>query len=41
VAREAGALTPGRVLTAHIAMFFTLRNDRILRQENYDCFAPF
>jgi ketosteroid isomerase-like protein len=41
VAREAGPLKSGRVLTAHVAMFFTLRGDRVLHQENYDCFVPF
>lgn len=41
VAREVGALKPGHVLTAHVAMFFTLRDGRVVHQENYDCYGPF
>jgi ketosteroid isomerase-like protein len=36
-----GSLAPGDALTAQCAMIFELRDGRILRQRNYDCYAPF
>jgi ketosteroid isomerase-like protein len=35
-----GTLAAGDQMTAHFAMFFLLRDGRIARQHNYDCFAP-
>lgn len=35
-----GTLAPGETMTAHFAMFFELRDGRIFRQRNYDCFEP-
>lgn len=40
LAHDAGAMSAGDVLTAHLAMFFTVRDGRIVRQENYDCYEP-
>jgi ketosteroid isomerase-like protein len=36
-----GTLADGRGLRADSSMHFTLRDGRIARQENYDCFHPF
>jgi ketosteroid isomerase-like protein len=35
-----GTLADGRRMTADSSMHFTLRDGRIARQENYDCFHP-
>jgi ketosteroid isomerase-like protein len=35
-----GTLADGSVLRADSSMHFTLRDGRIARQENYDCFHP-
>jgi ketosteroid isomerase-like protein len=34
-------LAPGDALTAQCAMIFELREGKIFRQRNYDCYAPF
>lgn len=36
-----GALKPGDAMVAHICMVFTLRDGKIVRQVNYDCYQPF
>jgi ketosteroid isomerase-like protein len=33
-----GARPPGSIMRAHMAAFFELRDGRILRQRNYDCY---
>jgi ketosteroid isomerase-like protein len=35
------SLRPGYTMRAHFAMFFEMKNGRIHRQRNYDCFEPF
>jgi ketosteroid isomerase-like protein len=35
-----GTLEPGSTMKAHFAMFFELRDGRIVFQRNYDCFEP-
>lgn len=35
-----GELSAGSEIRAHFAMFFELRDGRILKQHNYDCFDP-
>ena len=35
-----GDVPQGAALKAHFAMFFELRDGRIARQHNYDCFEP-
>lgn len=36
-----GTLKPGEAMVAHICMVFTLRDGKIIRQVNYDCYEPF
>jgi ketosteroid isomerase-like protein len=36
-----GSLAAGDEMRAHFAVFIELRDGRILRQRNYDCFEPF
>jgi ketosteroid isomerase-like protein len=36
-----GSLPVGGTMRATLAVFFTLREGRILSQHNYDCFEPF
>ncbi|HET9957088.1 MAG TPA: nuclear transport factor 2 family protein [Polyangiaceae bacterium] len=36
-----GSIPAGGTLRAACAMFFTVREGRIVRQHNYDCFDPF
>ena len=36
-----GALKPGDTMVAHIRMVFTLRDDRVIAQHNYDCYEDF
>ena len=36
-----GAISAGEAMTAHIAMFLTWRDGKIISQRNYDCFEPF
>jgi predicted ester cyclase len=33
-------LPKGREMTAHLGVFFVMRDGKIARQENYDCFEP-
>lgn len=35
-----GTLAAGATMKAHFAMFFEMREGRIHRQRNYDCFEP-
>lgn len=36
-----GALAAGEEMRAHLAMFITWREGKIVSQRNYDCFEPF
>ena len=36
-----GNVPAGGTVRAHLGMFFTFRDGRILRLHNYDCFEPF
>jgi ketosteroid isomerase-like protein len=36
-----GKTPAGEPITAHFAMFFEMRDGKIWRQRNYDCFAEF
>lgn len=36
-----GKLAAGDTMTAHLAMFITWRDGKIVSQRNYDCFEPF
>ncbi|MES1174762.1 MAG: nuclear transport factor 2 family protein [Myxococcales bacterium] len=36
-----GTVPAGGTLRAHLGMFFTFRDGRILKLHNYDCFEPF
>jgi hypothetical protein len=36
-----GSVPAGGTLRAHLGMFFTFRDRRILKLHNYDCFEPF
>ncbi len=36
-----GALQPGDAMVAHICMVITLRDGRVVRQVNYDCYEDF
>jgi ketosteroid isomerase-like protein len=36
-----GLLRPGDRMRAHFALFIELRDGKIIRQRNYDCFDPF
>jgi ketosteroid isomerase-like protein len=40
LATAAGPLTAGTELRADCCMVFTVRDGRIVRQENYDCYHP-
>lgn len=40
LADDAGALPAGGLVTAHLAMFFSVVDGRIVRQENFDCYEP-
>ena len=40
VAVDAGPLTAGQKLVAHIAQFATIRSGRIARIETFDCYEP-
>lgn len=36
-----GSLAAGQTMRAHLAMFLTWRDGKIVGQRNYDCFEPF
>jgi ketosteroid isomerase-like protein len=36
-----GTLAPGDPMRAHLAIFITWRDGKIVSQRNYDCFEPF
>jgi ketosteroid isomerase-like protein len=36
-----GSLPAGGLMKAHLAMFITWRDGKIVSQRNYDCFEPF
>jgi ketosteroid isomerase-like protein len=36
-----GALAAGEQMRAHLAMFISWRDGKIISQRNYDCFEPF
>lgn len=36
-----GRLMPGDAMVAHIAMIFTVKDGKIVRQVNYDCYEDF
>ena len=38
---EAGPLSPGDVLVAHMAGFLTVRDGLVAEHETYDCYEPF
>ena len=40
VAKDLGPFTAGQRLTAHIALFATVRGNRIVHQASYDCYEP-
>jgi ketosteroid isomerase-like protein len=40
IAIPVGDLPAGSKMEAHFAMFFEIREGRILSQRNYDCFLP-
>jgi ketosteroid isomerase-like protein len=39
--RALGSLPAGALMRAHLAMFITWRDGKIVSQRNYDCFEPF
>lgn len=41
LASDVGPLRTGDTMKAHCAMVFEVRDGRIARQRNYDCFEPF
>ena len=40
LAVDAAPLRAGSTLRARLAMFFIVRDARVFRQENYDCYEP-
>jgi len=36
-----GKLQPGAEMKAHFAQFYEFKNEKIIKQRNYDCFEPF
>jgi len=36
-----GKLAAGDIMRAHLGMFLTWRDGKIISQRNYDCFDPF
>ena len=41
LAKDAGPLRKGQRLHTYSVLIFTFRDDKIIRQEAYDCYAPF
>ena len=41
IAQDAGPVTAGQTLTAHIAQFVRVRDGQIEQIETYDCYEPF
>jgi ketosteroid isomerase-like protein len=38
---DAGPLSRGDAVTAHVASLLTVRDGKIVDQETFDCYAPF
>jgi hypothetical protein len=41
LAKDAGALRRGQLLHTYSVLIFTFRDEKIIRQEAYDCYEPF
>ena len=41
LAKDAGSLRRGQRLHTYSVLIFTVRDDKIIRQEAYDCYKPF
>jgi ketosteroid isomerase-like protein len=41
LAKDAGSLRRGQRLHTYSVLIFTFRDDKIIRQEAYDCYEPF
>jgi ketosteroid isomerase-like protein len=41
LAKDAGSLRQGQRLHTYSVLIFTFRDDKIIRQEAYDCYEPF
>jgi ketosteroid isomerase-like protein len=41
LAKDAGSLRRGQPLHTYSVLIFTFRDDKIIRQEAYDCYKPF
>jgi SnoaL-like domain len=41
LAKDAGSLRQGQQLHTYSVLIFTFRDDKIIRQEAYDCYEPF
>jgi ketosteroid isomerase-like protein len=41
LAKDAGALSRGQRLHTYSVLIFTFRDEKIIRQEAYDCYEPF
>ena len=41
LAKDAGSLRQGQRLHTYSVLIFTVRDDKIIRQEAYDCYQPF
>jgi ketosteroid isomerase-like protein len=41
LAKDAGALRQGQLLHTYSVLIFTFRDQKIIRQEAYDCYEPF
>ena len=41
LAKDAGALRRGQRLHTYSVLIFTFRDEKIIRQEAYDCYEPF
>ena len=38
--RDVGDLSAGDIMMAHLAMFFEIRDGKIVRHHSYDCIVP-